>query len=403
MHSISFDPDFQNAQPIELLGTEIDTLSPEEEDDLNSGYVPEVDENPLLISPKDRRLITQPYDLIIQTIVDQIRGDSLIVRPPYQRGYVWDDVRASRLIESLLMNIPIPPCYFAEEEDGTNSVIDGQQRLLSIFRYLNNDFPLRGLTTLTEFNTKSFNDLKEREQRLVKGRSIRCIVITRESHPEIRFEVFYRLNTGSVQLTDQEIRNAIYRGDFNDLVKSLAEQPRWLNALNKQRPDKRMRDDELVLRFFAVYDHFRDYQAPLRTFLNQYMNSKTIVTNRRLPLGERKRLQEAFERTVDKVQMVFDDHAFRIYNNGVWERQVNRALFDAIMLVFSRLPAQDLAQNKNEIDAIVRHLTGHKTFIAAISRSTADRGNFYTRIRMFSEALANLGMDSGIHQEIASL
>lgn len=384
--------------PVEMSEIEHESLSPEAEDELLSGYVPELDDAPLRVAPPDRRLITQPYDLSVRTIISQIEDQSLIVRPPYQRGYVWDEGRASRLIESLLMNIPIPACYFAEEEAGVLTVIDGQQRLQSVWRYVRNHFGLRSLRTLTEFSGKYFKDLAEREQRLILGRTIRCIVITQESHPEIRFEVFERLNTGSMQLTDQEIRNAIYRGEFNDLIKSLAEQPRWIQVLNKKYLDKRMRDDELVVRFFAVHDGYKSYQAPLRSFLNAYVTSKRGKYGE-LNDAEKQRLSELFEKTVDKVIMVFADHAFRIYNNG-WERQINRALFDAVMLVFSRLPEEELVERRELIDRALIQLCQDQDFLQSISRSTADRTSFFTRIRLFSKAMADIGLDSGIHQTI---
>lgn len=297
------------------------------------------------------------------------------VQPPFQRGYVWDDTRASSLIESLLINIPIPVCYFAEEETGKFTVIDGHQRLYSIWRYVSNLFPLQGLRTLTEFNTKPFKELNEREQRLITGRSIRCIVITQESHPEIRFEVFHRLNTGAVLATDQEIRNAIYRGDFNNLIKSLAQSEQWLNVLGKKKLDKRMRDEELILRFFAVQDNYLAYQAPLRGFLNDYAEIKTFKkeNGRRKRIGlsddEKTRLTELFTQTMDKALAVFKDHAFRAYIDNQWERPVNRALFDVVTLVFAQLPLSQLVDKADEIETALKHLFKNLDFMKAISGS----------------------------------
>ena len=379
-------------------------ISPEIEEQIESGYVPEEDA-PLTLSPAERRLITQPYDLVVRTIISQMDDKSMIVNPPYQRGYVWDNARASKLIESLLLNIPIPPCYFAEEETGVVTVIDGQQRLKSIWRYVKDDFSLRGLKALPEYSSLKFSKLKEREQRIILGRTIRCIVISQESHPEIRFEVFERLNTGAMQLTDQEIRNAIFRGDFNDLIKGLAEQPRWIGALGKQMLDKRMRDDELVVRLFAVNTGFLEYKAPLRTFLNNYTRGMVRLpdkTERKLTPNEIAQLTNLFENTVDKVSNVFNGHAFRAYNHTTqsWERQINRALFDAVTLVFSKLPFDVLLANRLEIVNSLIRLCANSEFLTAISRSTADRGSFLKRIHMFSEAMAAVGLDSGIHQII---
>ncbi|MEW5986757.1 MAG: DUF262 domain-containing protein, partial [Chloroflexota bacterium] len=338
----------------------------EEQDDLSAEqedfYLPEEDDAPLRLPSTERRVITQPYDFSVRTIVEQIRDKSLDTQPPFQRGYVWDDNRASSLIESLLLNIPIPVCYFSEEETGRFTVVDGHQRLYSIWRYVSNDFPLRGLRTLTDFNGKFFRDLAEREQRQILGRSIRCIVILQDSHPELRFEVFERLNRGSMQATDQEIRNAVFRGDFNELIKSLAGSEKWLRVLNKKQLDKRMADEELILRFFAVHDNYLEYQAPLRSFLDQYAAKKSFVERqgqrRRINLSdeEKTRLTELFNHTMDKVLSVFNGHAFRAFIDGKWERQVSKALFDAVTLIFARIPQDQLAAKADEVEAALKAL-----------------------------------------------
>lgn len=368
-------------------------------------FSPEEDDSPIGLTPPDRRLVTQPYDFAVRTIIDQINDHSLEVKPSFQRGYVWDDKRASGLVESLLMNIPIPVCYFAEEESGKFTVIDGHQRLYSIWRYASNLFALKDLRTLNEFNGKYFRDLREREQRLILGRSIRCIVITQESHPEIRFEVFERLNSGSMQATDQEIRNAIFRGDFNNLIKSLAKSSRWLRVLGKRELDKRMRDEELILRFFAVNNNYLLYQPPLRAFLNQYVEQKTflIVNGRRqsrisLSEEEKKDLTSLFNETMDKVLAVFNNHAFRVYSDGKWEKPVNRALFDVVTLVFSQIPEHKLIAKANEIDSMLKDLFSDPDFMQAISGSRAHRASFVTRIKKFSQGMATIGLDTGIHQ-----
>src|SRR5580704_6632226 len=165
----------------------------------------DADERPeLAIAPKDRKLITQPFDFIVGSLEEQITDGQLILQDEYQRRQIWDAKKSSRLIESLLLNVPIPVCYFAELGDGTYSVIDGQQRLTAISRYITNLFPLSGLRVRPELNKKRFAELDKADQRLIKTRTIRCIVIQRESHPDIRFDVFERLNQGAVRLTPQD-------------------------------------------------------------------------------------------------------------------------------------------------------------------------------------------------------
>ncbi|MBA3688731.1 MAG: DUF262 domain-containing protein [Chloroflexi bacterium] len=125
----------------------------------------------------------------MHTLVDQWNSEILVL-PEIQREYVWDDARASRLIESLLLNIPIPVVYFAETPDAKYEVIDGHQRIRSIVRFLKNQFRLRSLAVLTEYNGKHYFELPEREQRFLTMRSIRAVIIGSDSHPNMKFEIF---------------------------------------------------------------------------------------------------------------------------------------------------------------------------------------------------------------------
>jgi hypothetical protein len=176
---------------------------------------PDPDEVPI----RDRRVFTQPYDLVVESLVDQIGGGTIFLRPlserpNFQRRYVWTNVLASRLIESILLNVPIPPCYLSQNEDYELDVIDGQQRLFSIYRFLDNQYALVGLEVLKELNGARFHKIPAKMQRQLKTHTLRCVLITNESHPEIKFDVFERLNTNTVPLNAQELRNCIYRGSL---------------------------------------------------------------------------------------------------------------------------------------------------------------------------------------------
>ena len=183
-----------------------------EDDQLDAEFVPELVET-LASEGKARRVVTQPYDLSIQTLVEQIDDKTLVLAADFQRNYVWDNAKASRLIESLLLNIPIPVCYFAEDETGTYEVVDGHQRLNSIWRFVKGDFPLRGISELRDYQGHRFLKLSSTVQRDLQRRTIRCVVISRESDPDLKFEVFERLNTNAVPLNAQELRNCVYRDD----------------------------------------------------------------------------------------------------------------------------------------------------------------------------------------------
>ena len=143
----------------------------------------DADERPeLAIAPKDRKLITQPFDFIVGSLEEQITDGQLILQDEYQRRQIWDAKKSSRLIESLLLNVPIPVCYFAELGDGTYSVIDGQQRLTSIQRYITNLFPLTGLRGRPELNKKRFAELDRADQRLIRSVRSRNPVLSGSSY-----------------------------------------------------------------------------------------------------------------------------------------------------------------------------------------------------------------------------
>src|SRR3989344_5854675 len=183
------------------------------------------------ISKKDKRVITQKNEPEVRSICEKLDRKKMIANPDFQRSYVWDNkpIIKSRLIESILLDVPIPVIYTAETEDGKEEVIDGQQRVLTFYHFRHNKFPLRNLTILKELNGKKFEDLPEELQDKFLSRGISVIKILAQSQKDIKFEIFVRLNRGSVKLSEQELRNCIYRGNFNDLIKELTKNKDFLS------------------------------------------------------------------------------------------------------------------------------------------------------------------------------
>ncbi len=231
------------------------------------------EDTPLDIAPERRRVITEPQDPVIDTLSRWIKKRQLNIQPSFQRNFVWNNVKASRLIESLLLSIPIPVVYVAEEVDGKYSVVDGQQRLTSIQSFIDGkypdgrDFRLSSLQVLTELNGKAFADCDDSVQETILGRTLRLIIIKRESDPDVKFEVFARLNLGAERLNDQELRNCIYRGNYNDLLADLTSNSYMLKIMHAQSPHYRMADRQLILRFFAMCrnTHLK-YRGPMKRF-----------------------------------------------------------------------------------------------------------------------------------------
>ena len=241
-----------------------------DDDDLELGELDQDEE--VEFPPPERRIVTQSYDLSVNTLVEQWDDDVLVI-PPMQREYVWDNGRASRLIESLMLNIPVPPVFFSETADAQYEIIDGHQRIRSIVRYLKNELPLSGLRLQHEYDRLRFHQLPAREQRFLKTRVLRAIIISAESHPTMKFEIFQRLNTGAIALNAQEIRNALNQGPLNDLLHDLVRDEAFRRCLGSKSPRRRMVDQELVLRFLALSSDPVSYRPPLLRFLNDFMTA----------------------------------------------------------------------------------------------------------------------------------
>lgn len=287
-----------------------------------------------------RRIIAQPYDYSVQDLVDKIKSGDIDLSPDYQRNYVWasnddTDHKCSKLIESLLLNIPIPVIYFAEQSETLKyDVIDGQQRLYTFQRFLNDDFKLNGLCIRDDVNDKKYSELDQRDRDEIRKRSIRAIVILNESDEEVKYEVFERLNLGSIQLTPQEIRNNTLRGPFNELLKKLAKKPLFLEMLNlRLKSDQsNMANEELILRFFAYRESGYKRAKNLSFFLTSFMKSKQNADKATLIAFEK-----IFNDTLALVYKYLGDKAFSSFGTktGRWTKKTNRSLYDAEMLAFA--------------------------------------------------------------------
>jgi Protein of unknown function DUF262 len=340
--------------------------------------------------PPERKILTQPYDLSVSALVEQWTDETLIL-PEIQREYVWDNPRASRLIESLLLNIPIPVLYFAETEDAKWEIFDGHQRIRSIVRYVHNEFALSSLSLLADLNRLRFFQLPAREQRFLERRTIRAVVISNESHTNMKFETFERLNTGAVVLNAQEIRNSLYRGAFNKTLRSLVKHDAFRTCIATKAPRKRMVDEELILRFFALRDGLKDYRPPLKRFLNNYMASVQDASRSKL-----RALETLFDTTTVRVESVLGSRAFRVTDarGHVLEPAVNRALFEAQMLAFSWIPeSEDVVGARAEIIRRLAALYKRQIFQDSIRRATGDRARTLTRVKGVVGALEDAGVE----------
>ena len=255
----------------------------------------------------------------------------LLLQPKFQREYVWSlrPELPSRLIESLLLEIPIPPIYFGKDADGHLEMIDGQQRLTTMINFVSNKFPLRKLNRMASLNRKFFKDLSTPMQEKILDTPIRSIVIDAAKNSDLRYEVFERLNRGSMVLNEQELRNCVYRGPFNDVLAQLEEDSAWRKVKGGHEPEPRFKESEIILRFFAFADRLQHYTGNLKRFLNEYMGQYAPHQPEALRTHE-----TSFRQTMQNIYAVFGDKSARLYevnprtNRGGWDTKFSVTAFD---------------------------------------------------------------------------
>lgn len=230
-----------------------------------------------------RKVDFNSYDFSVKELVSMVAEGIIDIAPEYQRQFRWEDERQSKLIESLLLGIPIPNIFMATNNDGSWEVIDGVQRLTTIIRFMDNEeakkrtnvtdnLMLKALEKLPSFNKQTFAKLPHKVKLDFMLRTLKVTTLTDKSDLDVRFDLFERLNTGGVKLTAQEIRSCVFRGNFNEFVKRMAQDPHFLQAT--QLSEQRQKDgtaEEAVLRFFAFLHNYKNFQYNVTSFLNNYM------------------------------------------------------------------------------------------------------------------------------------
>ncbi len=336
----------------------------------------------LEVAPSKRTVYTEKGDPEVESLYGKYKRGKLVLQPDFQRHFVWDAAKSSRLIESALLDIPLPVIYLSEENDGREYVIDGQQRLTAFFSFIDGQFPngkdfsLLGLKVFTELNGESFKKLNEEQQDKIRYCKIRTTTFRKESESDLKFEIFERLNTGAVSLNDQELRNCIYRGPYNELLKRLSSESDFMYLLGLKKSDIRMKDVELVLRFAAFYHAtYLNYKSPMRRFLNADMEDFQRISGTRA-----NELENAFKNSVMIIRSLLDTHAFkRFYKggernpNGYWEpKKFNASLYDVLTYSFAREDKNKVYQNLDSIrEALICLMTDDQEFIDAIELSTS--------------------------------
>lgn len=298
----------------------------------------------------DKTLNLFPIDYPFETLCSRMKSNpvKLKLNPDFQRKYKWDQdgwLRSSKFIESCLMRIPLPSCYFAEDDEGNHIVIDGVQRLTTIQKFLDDEFALEGMTTFKELEGKKFSELGSLRPEL-ESTTIRCIVLRKENPKSLIREIFSRLNQGAVKLSDQEIRHALYPGGFDDLLEELGKIDAISNfGLAETTTAKRdsREPDEQVLRFFAFYedDFFKGFDNTLKEFLDNQMETLSKSTTDELNI-----MREKFKSSLAKCEKIFGDDVFT--NPTVKRKRKGLVHYDILMPTIGKL-SDDIVNEKAEV------------------------------------------------------
>jgi hypothetical protein len=351
-----------------------------------------------------RPVFSQPHDWTISSLREKYEKGLIDLTPEYQRGYVWalKDELPPRLIESILLEIPIPPIYLGKLQGGKMDVIDGQQRLTTLFRFVGNQLMLKKLQRLSGLNGKRFRELHEELQNKILDAPIRSIVIDTGSNDTLRYEVFERLNRGAMALTEQEIRNAVYRGPFNALLARLEKDPVWRKIRGTPEPDPRFIEREMILRFFAFSQRIDSYSGNLKRFLNDYMG--TYAPRDPQQIDE---MEAMFTQTMKNVYTVFGEHSARLYSTGTedhptadgrWESKFSVAALDIQASALNgQNPARVQAAAEQIREAYIFYLLTNAQVRLAISRQPA--GTTATKTRWYGFKSEVQRLLSGVHIE----
>ena len=330
-------------------------------------------------NPKLIRVDTKTFS--VSMVNQMINEQEIDLSPDFQRGFVWTDItRKSRLIESLLLRIPIPAFYFSQDEEGLFQVVDGVQRLTVLNSFMNNEFKLKNLEYLTECNGKWFKNPKYNKEDSLDSIFIRRIeqtqlfvnIIDPQTPGRVKYDIFKRINTGGKALNNQEIRNCLASSRTRSLLHELSGSKSFLDATRGSISSTRMADEELILRFIAFYlidngkSKTKEYKGGMDALLDETVE---ILNDASLDIF--KEIRTKFLFAMDNAFYLFGDNAFRKAN------YINKSLFLGISRVLCNFTL-DQIKSKNKMNIVSQMneaINNNESFRGALSMATNDARN----------------------------
>ena len=321
-------------------------------------------------------------DVIVPTFRWVSEKDADVVG--FQRDYIWPRPKADKFIESLLLGLPVPGIFLVKELSGRLLVLDGHQRLHTLHAYYNgiiNGREYRLEHVQQRFMNKSYDDLDTEDRRRLDDSIVHATVV-RQDHPtedqSSIYIIFERLNTGGVNLQPQEIRVALYHGELVNVLKSLNDEAPWRKLYGNK--SKRLKDMEMILRFFAFYYYNDEYHRPMKDFLNRYM-----ATNRHLKKQSGEELRKVFCETISVLEKALGHRAFRP------KRAVNAAVLDSLMTgVATRLTQGGRIENLEQFREEYASLLQNRAYIESTETGTSQEANVEARMTLAKQAFANV-------------
>ncbi len=378
--------------PKKSAKTEPKSLPQEEDDEL----VDDLDEAEEVI-PFTYSITSYGADYPVDSLVKRIESRDIVVpvfnwKQPqettilgFQRDYVWPRSKADRFIESLLLGLPVPGVFLVKEPSGILLVLDGHQRLHtlhSFYQGLIGGAEYRLSNVQKRFENQRYKDLDTEDRRRIDDSIIHATIVRQDQPSEDQssiYVIFERLNTGGVNLQPQEIRVALYHGEFVRVLQTLNEDTSWRKLFGAK--SRRLKDMELILRFFSFFYHADKYESPMKGFLNRYM-----ATNRHLKKQSENELRKLFTTTCKVILDGIGVKAFRP------KRAVNAAVVDSLMTGIAKRIAVKGSPIKNFADLTRRFekLMANSSYIGAVETGTSQEANVRDRLALAEKAFINL-------------
>lgn len=335
-----------------------------------------------------RSVAFDSYDITVKQLYDMVLEGMIDIAPEYQRHFVWDINRQSALIESLLLGIPIPSLFMATNKDSSWEVIDGLQRLTTILNFIGDDeelsktgvshskLKLSGLEKLDSMNSVIYKDMPMSMQFMLQTRPLRITVLNDRSDFNVRYDLFERLNTGGVTLHEQEIRNCVFTGEFNDFIKELSLNLHFQSVVKMTATAERSGSyEELVLRFFAYYEDSEKFVHSVKGFLNDFMESKTKL------FKNKNTYKQLFTNTFEKLDTHLPDGIVR----GVRKNITPVVLYEAISVG----TAKALESNQGVDLGKLTELLNNTELKKCTTGATNSKKMLFKRISLVKDTLTN--------------